>query len=76
MLSVKLTLHSLLIFAVGWGDVRAQLSSVSDPASFVLPFIGTTNGGHVFPGEVLCIAYQTSGLFAMIYRCDIAPWNG
>jgi hypothetical protein len=53
MPSVKLTLNCLLLIAVGWlGDVRAQIESVSDPASFVLPFIGTTNGGHVFPGKV------------------------
>ncbi|KAF5372700.1 hypothetical protein D9615_009853 [Tricholomella constricta] len=26
---------------------------IADPASFVLPFIGTTNGGHVFPGATL-----------------------
>ncbi|KAG6916146.1 hypothetical protein DXG01_008297 [Tephrocybe rancida] len=36
------------------GLVLAQSSSttnITDPASFVLPFIGTTNGGHVFPGK-------------------------
>jgi hypothetical protein len=26
-------------------------SPIADPASFVLPFIGTSNGGHVFPGN-------------------------
>jgi hypothetical protein len=48
------TLNTLLLLTVGFGswltNVRSQ--SVSDPASFVLPFIGSTNGGHVFPGEV------------------------
>ncbi|GLB36560.1 putative glycoside hydrolase family 92 protein [Lyophyllum shimeji] len=29
------------------------ISTIADPASFVLPFIGTTNGGHVFPGATL-----------------------
>lgn len=27
-----------------------SIPKITDPASFVLPFIGTTNGGHVFPG--------------------------
>ncbi|KAF8797553.1 hypothetical protein BYT27DRAFT_7228919 [Phlegmacium glaucopus] len=29
------------------------IPKITDPASFVLPFIGTTNGGHVFPGANL-----------------------
>ncbi|KAG7090436.1 hypothetical protein E1B28_009555 [Marasmius oreades] len=35
--------------------VGASSSSkvIEDPASLVLPFIGTTNGGHVFPGATL-----------------------
>ncbi|KAF8055357.1 glycoside hydrolase family 92 protein [Lyophyllum atratum] len=28
-------------------------ATIADPSSFVLPFIGTTNGGHVFPGATL-----------------------
>ncbi|KAF5349763.1 hypothetical protein D9758_010174 [Tetrapyrgos nigripes] len=27
--------------------------NITDPASLVVPFIGTTNGGHVFPGATL-----------------------
>ncbi|KAJ3768583.1 glycoside hydrolase family 92 protein [Lentinula raphanica] len=35
-------------------SVQAQSPTpITDPASFVLPFIGTTNGGHVFPGATL-----------------------
>ncbi len=26
------------------------IAAIRDPASFVVPFIGTINGGHVFPG--------------------------
>lgn len=39
------------------------IPKISDPASLVIPFIGTTNGGHVFPGkstyaDVLLIVVQ------------------
>ncbi|KAF9461880.1 glycoside hydrolase family 92 protein [Collybia nuda] len=27
----------------------STVAAVTDPASFVIPFVGTTNGGHVFP---------------------------
>lgn len=54
---IKPTLNSLLLVSLGFGStllshVRAA-QSISDPASLVLPFIGTTNGGHVFPGPTL-----------------------
>lgn len=29
------------------------ITKIVDPASLVLPFIGTINGGHVFPGATL-----------------------
>ncbi|KAF9009539.1 glycoside hydrolase family 92 protein [Cyathus striatus] len=29
------------------------LPKITDPASLVIPFIGTTNGGHVFPGATI-----------------------
>ncbi|KAF9558968.1 glycoside hydrolase family 92 protein [Agrocybe pediades] len=29
------------------------IPKITDPASLVIPFIGTTNGGHVFPGATL-----------------------
>ncbi|PPR02812.1 hypothetical protein CVT26_009598 [Gymnopilus dilepis] len=32
---------------------RPSIPKISDPASLVVPFIGTTNGGHVFPGATL-----------------------
>ena len=38
----------LLLMATGAAGQRAE-----DPAAFVNPFIGTTNGGNVFPGAVL-----------------------
>lgn len=38
----------LLLMATGAAGQRAE-----DPATFVNPFIGTTNGGNVFPGAVL-----------------------
>ncbi|RDB16520.1 hypothetical protein Hypma_002899 [Hypsizygus marmoreus] len=34
-------------------SVTSTRPLIKDPASFVLPFIGTTNGGHVFPGATL-----------------------
>jgi len=82
MTFIKPTLNTLLLVAVGFGsswvrDARGQ--SVSDPASFVLPFIGTTNGGHVFPGKFSlrtclygCVCVPTSTDF----RRDFASWNG
>ncbi|KDR66486.1 hypothetical protein GALMADRAFT_147907 [Galerina marginata CBS 339.88] len=30
-----------------------SIPKITDPASLVIPFIGTTNGGHVFPGATL-----------------------
>ncbi|KAG5640175.1 hypothetical protein DXG03_000730, partial [Asterophora parasitica] len=33
--------------------VAPPFVAITDPASYVLPFIGTTNGGHVFPGATL-----------------------
>ncbi|KAF9259619.1 glycoside hydrolase family 92 protein [Marasmius fiardii PR-910] len=52
-------LYVLLLAVWVWGTENAttnpSVSSrlIEDPASFVLPFIGTTNGGHVFPGATL-----------------------
>ncbi|KAF5373213.1 hypothetical protein D9757_010545 [Collybiopsis confluens] len=45
----------LLSVLSGWlSSVQPQSSGpITDPASLVLPFIGTTNGGHVFPGATL-----------------------
>ncbi|KAF9060398.1 glycoside hydrolase family 92 protein [Rhodocollybia butyracea] len=45
----------LLAFLSLWlPSVQSQSPTpITDPASFVLPFIGTTNGGHVFPGATL-----------------------
>ncbi|KAF8624708.1 hypothetical protein AX17_007039 [Amanita inopinata Kibby_2008] len=34
-------------------SAQSTIPVISDPASFVNPFIGTTNGGHVFPGVTL-----------------------
>lgn len=31
--------------------VQTAHAQIEDPASLVNMFIGTTNGGHVFPGE-------------------------
>ncbi|KDR66497.1 hypothetical protein GALMADRAFT_147915 [Galerina marginata CBS 339.88] len=31
----------------------SPIPKITDPASLVIPFIGTTNGGHVFPGATL-----------------------
>ncbi|THV06347.1 glycoside hydrolase family 92 protein [Dendrothele bispora CBS 962.96] len=48
----------LLIFTCVSGasqlaDRQNAPPTITDPASLVLPFIGTTNGGHVFPGATL-----------------------
>ncbi|EIM87038.1 glycoside hydrolase family 92 protein [Stereum hirsutum FP-91666 SS1] len=51
MLSSPLLLTVLLLGSST--AVTAQNSSDGDPASFVNLFIGTTNGGHVFPGVTL-----------------------
>ncbi|KXN83542.1 hypothetical protein AN958_01251 [Leucoagaricus sp. SymC.cos] len=32
---------------------QPTFTAIADPASFVIPFIGTINGGHVFPGATL-----------------------
>jgi hypothetical protein len=34
-------------------DVTTASNTDSDPASFVNVFVGTTNGGHVFPGLLI-----------------------
>ncbi|KAJ7138850.1 alpha-1,2-mannosidase, putative subfamily [Mycena filopes] len=41
--------YVLLVFA----SLVATSLATEDPAQFVDPFIGTTNGGHVFPGATL-----------------------
>ncbi|KAH9922159.1 glycoside hydrolase family 92 protein [Amylocystis lapponica] len=49
--SVLLAIHQRASASVtGGGHLDA---SISDPASYVNPFIGTTNGGNVFPGATL-----------------------
>ncbi|KAL0946279.1 hypothetical protein HGRIS_012530 [Hohenbuehelia grisea] len=40
-------------FSTPSASSTASLGKISDPASFVNLFIGTTNGGHVFPGATL-----------------------
>ncbi|KAG7094664.1 hypothetical protein E1B28_005486 [Marasmius oreades] len=48
---------------------------VEDPASLVLPSIGTTNGGHVFPGNTLkhasCNVCSTKSGY--VRRYSVAP---
>ncbi|KAF9059872.1 glycoside hydrolase family 92 protein [Rhodocollybia butyracea] len=41
--------------------VRAEIF-IQNPAEYVLPFIGTTNGGHVFPGATLPHGMVKAGL--------------
>ena len=48
--SLRLTCSSLLIAAFA---LSANGASSSDPASLVNPFVGTTNGGNVFPGATM-----------------------
>ncbi|KAG6909314.1 hypothetical protein DXG01_001113 [Tephrocybe rancida] len=33
--------------------ISSSSATITDPASYVLPFIGTTGGGHVFPGATI-----------------------
>ena len=40
----------LLIFLTALASVRYAYAVIADPAQYVNPFIGTTNGGHVFAG--------------------------
>jgi hypothetical protein len=42
------------LFTLDLGVVLAQ-NNTEDPSSFVNLFIGTTNGGHVFPGELVLV---------------------
>jgi putative alpha-1,2-mannosidase len=53
-----MTLHSFLAPFALWITLFTLTSastgqSITDPASLVNLFIGTTNGGHVFPGATL-----------------------
>ncbi|KAG6836178.1 hypothetical protein H0H93_010583, partial [Arthromyces matolae] len=75
--TMKLSLSGFLYGALlgQAGLIVAQASSegvdpptnvIADPSSFVLPFIGTTNGGHVFPGKFIillgiCYAEELQG---------------
>ncbi|KAH9474533.1 putative secreted glycosidase [Psilocybe cubensis] len=68
-LSLAIAIGGLGFFNVGAQSVLSSASSpsvsnavtkptkpipkITDPASLVIPFIGTTNGGHVFPGATL-----------------------
>lgn len=45
----ELVLYSSLVFT----STNSLPNTISDPASLVNLFIGTTNGGHVFPGATL-----------------------
>lgn len=45
----------------------------SDPASLVNVFIGTTNGGHVFPGLLLQRIFV---ICWFLRRCHSSAWNG
>jgi predicted alpha-1,2-mannosidase len=43
-----------VVLGVSVSNVQTQSPTpITDPASLVLPFIGTTDGGHVFPGATL-----------------------
>ncbi|KAF9531263.1 hypothetical protein CPB83DRAFT_131726 [Crepidotus variabilis] len=49
-----LTYSLLLLSFVASAPTNPSASAqVGDPASFVVPFIGTVSGGHVFPGATL-----------------------
>ncbi|TFK21045.1 hypothetical protein FA15DRAFT_646146 [Coprinopsis marcescibilis] len=50
--SLLLLLWSSLL-AAGQSPSEAAIPRITDPASFVNPFIGTTNVGHVFPGATI-----------------------
>ncbi|KAF9448478.1 glycoside hydrolase family 92 protein [Macrolepiota fuliginosa MF-IS2] len=41
---------------------KNTITPITDPASFVVPFIGTINGGHVFPGATLPHGMVKAGL--------------
>ena len=52
---------------------------IPNPADYVLPFIGTTNGGHVFPGMNLTISiYLDAVLIVLRYvqvRLFLTAWS-
>lgn len=51
---------------------------IPNPADYVLPFIGTTNGGHVFPGMKLTISIYLDAVLTccVMYRCNSSSRNG
>ena len=52
------TLASSILTSFPPASTQSSNVSVSNPASLVNLFIGTTNGGHVFPGK--CAATESS----------------
>lgn len=55
---------------------RNLSASVPPPASLVNLFIGTTNGGHVFPGISYHCARRLSFDIFRTNRSDTTSWNG
>ncbi|KAF5340884.1 hypothetical protein D9758_012170 [Tetrapyrgos nigripes] len=64
-------LYAFLLATWAWGSS----GTIQDPASLVLPFIGTTNGGHVFPGKTPSPSRVMSPEQSLA-RCDTPKWNG
>jgi hypothetical protein len=54
----------------------AVAQNETDPASFVHMFIGTTNGGHVFPGESAFLERRDAETHVARSRCDAAARDG
>lgn len=52
---VSRTWAALAALSVLCQTVHAQ---IEDPASLVNMFVGTTNGGHVFPGELALLEHR------------------
>lgn len=52
--------------------------SLSNPASLVNLFIGTTNGGHVFPGmfSLRLVSHTVDNTVVDVTRSNIASWYG
>lgn len=57
----------------GTRSIQQTFTPISDPASLVIPFIGTINGGHVFPGMY---DLAIKGYKFEICRCHLTSWNG
>ena len=75
-----MSLRSLALSVLFWLLVPCDGQSVeaaaknSDVGSLVNLFIGTTNGGHVFPGGFSWLS--SVHVVITVHRCHTSPWDG